>query len=211
MMSDQRYSSIPRENEVDLTALRGNQDKQEGNNHLKTSRKRVFWTSLIHIPAIAITFGVLSLTLRHVFWSPPASGTNVVLNALQFAAQVHAGLIIMSLSAIILHFVHRELKKDSGVPLTFLSASFQLYSISYIFRKDFTKLKPKYIIIFLCAFILSALSGPSSAIIMIPRLQFWSIDDLWIAQGNMDFKVYIAANESTLYPKTMVAEDTPSQ
>jgi hypothetical protein len=178
--------------------------------NLKT-RKQALIRSLIHVPSVAITFGVLSLTFRHVFWEPPSSNTNAVLNSLQFAAQLHGSLIVMSLSAMLMHLVHHGLGGKHGVPLGFISSSFQLNSLSYLFRKEFTSLNFRYITIFLCAFVLTMLSGPSSAIAMIPRLQFWSIDNLWLNKGNMDFRVYIQANETSLYPATLTAENAPLQ
>jgi len=52
-------------------------------------RKRAIWGSLIHVPSIAISLGVLSLTFMQVFWEVPSERTNAVLNSLQFAAQLH--------------------------------------------------------------------------------------------------------------------------
>jgi hypothetical protein len=47
-------------------------------NSLRTikSRKHAILKSLIHIPSVAITLGVLSLTFMHVFWEAPALETN---------------------------------------------------------------------------------------------------------------------------------------
>ncbi|RDW75517.1 hypothetical protein BP6252_06659 [Coleophoma cylindrospora] len=174
-------------------------------------RRHALVKSLLHLPSVAISLGVLSLTFRRVFWEPPSSNTNAVLNALQFAAQLHGSLIMMSLSAMLLHLVHHDLSGKRGVPLGFLSSSFQLNSISYLFGKEFTSMNFRYIVIFLSAFALAMLSGPSSAITMIPRLQFWSIDKLWLNKGHVDFHVYIAANETSLYPVTLTADDSPPQ
>src|SRR5205814_515543 len=97
-------------------------------NNLK-SRKHALVGSLIHLPLVAITVPILSLTFRHVIWEAPAANTNTVLNSLQFAAQIHGSLIVMSLSAMLLHVVHCGLNSRHGVPLGFLSSSFQLNSI----------------------------------------------------------------------------------
>src|SRR5438067_8181589 len=60
---------------------------------LKKSYLSAFLQSLIHLPPIAITIGVLSLTFRSIFWEAPGPNTGSVLNALQFAAKVHESLI----------------------------------------------------------------------------------------------------------------------
>jgi hypothetical protein len=174
--------------------------------HLK-SRKHALFKSLIHLPSMAISLGVLTLTFRNIFWGPQSNTTNTMLNSLQFAAQLHTSLIVMSLSAMLLHVVHRGLNSGRGIPLGFLSSAFQLNSVSYIFRKEFTRLKIGYILIFLVMFALAILSGPSSAITMIPRLQFWNVQNSWIEKGHMDFHVYIQAGESSLYPDTLTADN----
>jgi hypothetical protein len=40
------------------------------------SRKHAILKPLIHVPSMAITWGVLSLTFMHVFWEPPTLNTN---------------------------------------------------------------------------------------------------------------------------------------
>ncbi len=211
-------------------------------NSLRTlkSRRHAMLKSLVHLPSVAITLWVLSLTFRHVFWEAPAPEFNsknskapkpgfaetasktcfigylltfstAVLNSLQFAAHLHGSLIIMSMSAMLLHFIHRDLSSKRGVPLGFLTSGFQLNSLSYMFCKEFRVLDLRYIGIFVGAFALVMLSGPSSAIVMLPRLQFWTIDNVWIGPGTMDFRVYIQANESTLYPTTLTSDNTPPQ
>lgn len=117
----------------------------------------------------------------------------------------------MSLSAMLLHFVHRALSTKRGVPLGFLSSGFQLNSFIYIFSKEFRVLRFRYIATFLGAFILLLLTGPSSAIVMIPRLQFWPIEKLWIGPGELDIRVFIQANQSTLYPDTLTAANVAPQ
>jgi hypothetical protein len=52
-------------------------------------RKVAVWGALIHVPSVAISLGVLSLTFLKVFWEAPGERTNAVLNSLQFAAQLH--------------------------------------------------------------------------------------------------------------------------
>lgn len=175
------------------------------------SRKQALLHALIHIPPVVITFGVLSLTFRNIFWQAPSDESNSMLNGLQFAAQFHGSLIIASLSAMLLHVAHHEMAGEKGAPLGFISSSFQLNSLAYLFRREFTSLKVKYILGFLFAFSLAIFSGPSSAITMIPRLQYWSVDKMWYSKGSVDFRVFIESTESNLYPEILTAENSPSQ
>lgn len=175
------------------------------------SRRRALLKALIHIIPLAITIGVLSLTFRNVFWSLPSERTNVILNSLQFAAQFHASIIVASLSAMLLHLTHQGLSSKKGVPLGFISSSFQLASLVYVFRREFTSLRRKYILIYLVAFILAITSNPSSAIVMLPRLQFWSVDKVWLNKGSVDFRVYVEATEKVLYPEVLTNKYVPSR
>jgi hypothetical protein len=85
-------------------------------------------------------------------------------------------MVIMSLSAMLIHLIHRSLSSEHGVLLGFLTSGLQLNSLSYMLSTEFRFLNLRYIAIFLGAFGLVIFSRPSSAITMIPRLQFWTIE-----------------------------------
>ena len=179
---------------------------------LPKGNSRTLLRCFIHLPSIVTTLGVLSLTFRHWFWAPPSSSTNTILNALQFAAQLHSSLIIMSLSAMIMRFVHYLLCTKDGIPIGFLSSPFQLNSISYVFTKEFSNLFRNdrkrsllYVSVFIFTFTLAMLAGPSSAITMIPRLQFWPLQIPLTYENNLILRVYIQARESDLFPENLTA------
>ena len=179
---------------------------------LPKGNSRTLLRCFIHVPSIVITLGILSLTFQGFFWAPPSSSTNTILNALQFGAQLHSSLIIMSLSAMIMRFVHHQLSTKDGVPLGFLSSPFQLNSISYVFTSEFSNLFSKdrkrnllYVSVFIFAFTLAMLAGPSSAITMIPRLDFWPLKIPLTYENNLILRVYIQAGESHLFPETLTA------
>jgi hypothetical protein len=100
-------------------------------------RKDAFLRSLIHIPAIVITLGALSLSFRAVFWQAPTSYTNTVLNILQFVAKAHEAFIILSLTAIVFHRLRYEIICQDGIPFGLLSFGLQYSSATILTRKDF--------------------------------------------------------------------------
>ena len=171
------------------------------------SRKHALFKALIHIPSIVITCGVLSLTFRNLFWKVPSDDINVILNSLQFAAQFHGSFIVASLSAMLLHLVHHKLIGNRGVPLGFVGSVFQLSQISFLWQKEFYSLRWKYILLFLPTSILVILTGPASAITMLPRLQFWDVPDLWLNKGSLEFRVYMKGTEQDLFPGTLTASN----
>jgi len=175
------------------------------------SRKHAFLKSLIHIPALVITGCVLSLTFGNVFWKRPSEDLNVILNSLQFAAQFHASFIVASLSAMLLHYVHHQLVSKRGVPLGFLGSVFQLSMIGYLFQREFYSLKLRYILLFVPASLLVMLIGPASAITMLPRLQFWNVDEIWLGSSSVNLRMYMQGNEIDLFPETLTASNISSK
>jgi hypothetical protein len=172
---------------------------------------RVLGRALVHLAPITITTGVLSLTFLQRFWTTPSSETNTVLNVLQFAAQLHGSLIIMSLSAIILDLVRHKLKRKQGISHGLLSSSFQLNSLTYLFGTEFwSGWKQKgdgdlaFLATFLFVFVLALGCQPSSAIAMIPRLQFWPVHDI-SPRDDIQYHAYVSANDRTLYPNFLTA------
>jgi hypothetical protein len=163
-------------------------------------RKQALKNSLYHLPAVFLTFGILSLSFARLFWESPKKNTNTILGSLQFVAQIHTGLVIMSVSSMLLQYVHMQVNGAHGVPLGFLSSNFQLTSIRYPFSAEFRGLGPRYILLFLAAFLLVVLSGPSSALIMLPRLQYWSIPQMMELRNDFESRVYIRGNERQIYP-----------
>ncbi|KAF4629375.1 hypothetical protein G7Y89_g8771 [Cudoniella acicularis] len=93
------------------------------------SRKDAFLRSLLHVPAISMTLGTLSLNFRGVFWQAPTSYTNTVLNILQFVAKIQESLMLFSLTAIVLHRIRWEVMTRNGVPFGLLSSGLQYSSI----------------------------------------------------------------------------------
>ncbi|KAH7319464.1 hypothetical protein BKA65DRAFT_102540 [Rhexocercosporidium sp. MPI-PUGE-AT-0058] len=177
----------------------------------QTSRWSILARSLILVPPIAISLAILALNFRSVFWALPTDRTNTILGALQFAAQVHASLLVASISMMVLNMIQHGLASKKGVPLGMISANFYVDSPTWLFRTEFTSLSLKYTLVFPLIVLLAVSSAPSSAIVMIPRLQYWTMSNVWVGKGNMDFNVYIQRSQDNLYPETLSAEFSPPQ
>ncbi|KAK5654240.1 hypothetical protein OQA88_7415 [Cercophora sp. LCS_1] len=132
-----------------------------------------------HLPALMASFFLLAVNVTEWVWPPPGPSKEV-LSALQFAAKLHESLMMFSLAHILLHRVRYLLKSNKGVPLTLLTAPFQLNSPHYIVSKDFWRVAfggvgvATVSLLSVCLFFAIAL-GPFSAIIIIPRNQQWSV------------------------------------
>ncbi|KAI1065121.1 hypothetical protein LB507_000751 [Fusarium sp. FIESC RH6] len=144
--------------------------------------------ALYHLPATSITLALVCLYSVHIRWGYL---DNEQLNLLQFAAKGHETLILVSLTNILMHRIrYGLLLDDGGVPLGFLSASFNIGSpIQYFFSWELwapllrprTKAKHTTIgshmmrLAIIVDIILSVSIAPLSAIAIIPRTGLWQI------------------------------------
>jgi hypothetical protein len=137
---------------------------------------------------------------------------------MQFAAKVHESLTVVSLFHVVIHYLRRDLLGSRGVPLGLLSSGFQLTSVAYMFSAKFwggvcskgqrAVRRAPLVLIILVAFTLANLAGPSSAVAMIPRLDWWSVGEL--RTGNrLIFSAYIQARNDTLFPETVTKDAVP--
>ncbi|KAH9215156.1 hypothetical protein DL95DRAFT_408749 [Leptodontidium sp. 2 PMI_412] len=157
----------------------------------QTSRWSILARSLILIPPITISIPILTLNFRSIFWGLSTTKTNTILSALQFAAQIHASLLVASISIMVLNMIQHGLASKKGIPLGVLSTNFYVDSPTWLFRTESTSLGLKYTLVFPLIVALAVLSAPSSAIAMLPRLQFCGVEDVWLGKDNIDFKVYL--------------------
>lgn len=155
---------------------------------LKKAIEKDRWKALAscgkHFLPVGITIYLLILNFAQVFWETPGiRGQNARLNALQLAAKIHELLVISSLSLIVLHFIQSELFRGGGIPMGGIFSAFQITDISSLWKPGFwaaatTKEKNTRSILLVLLVVLSitigALSGPSSAILMQPCLDWWT-------------------------------------
>ena len=129
---------------------------------------------LVHLVPLGGAVTLLVLNWTRYFVGPGFSATT----ALQFAAKFHELLMQASIVEVILCIIQNAVV-DGYVPLGVLSASLQAYQISYLWSLDFvsaisSKLfyrwrKIGFVLMIPPLVVLTALVGPSSAVLMIPR------------------------------------------
>lgn len=137
-------------------------------------------------------------------------------------------MMIASLVTILLHHIrYRLLSPDNwGLPLGLITSPFRLLDITYLCSREFrATLRNRgslrtseviTIVLHLFLFILAAVLGPASAISMLPRLgewelaksitgaPFYSIHDQYLV-----YQVYMGADLSDIFPKTITASFNP--
>jgi hypothetical protein len=183
------------------------------------------WTKLApHVVAVCVTTAVVQLSFRNAYWmdlKPPdkqiAPGLTQggALNFLQLAAKLHELLILASISSIVLHVVQAHLTGRSGLPLGMIANAFELASGEFLRRKSFWsswwsvdqttgKRFPymRFSLLSLFSTVLVTLSGPSSAIAVIPTLNYFDLSQPF----DQTVLPYYVFNESTeLWPDQLTA------
>ncbi|KAI1622147.1 hypothetical protein EDD37DRAFT_507979 [Exophiala viscosa] len=169
----------------------------------------VEWLS--HLASIAYTVAVLTLCGLQVYFADitkPAINTD--LNAFQFVAALHAIIVGTSLTAMAVWHLRYELCASEGLPIGFLDYPFQLSSISALFKPrfwhatfDISNNARRYMFAagILVAMVLQALSGPSSAILIVPQLDWWTVDDTF---SGLNGFTYINASHEAIWPTRIV-------
>jgi hypothetical protein len=183
------------------------------------------WTKLApHILAIAVTSAVVQLSFRDAYWMDleppdkeivPSLTQGSALNFLQLAAKLHELLILASLSSIVLHAVQAHLTGNTGLPLGMISNAFELGSGEFLRRKSFWsswwssdqvsgRRFPfmRFWLLSLLSTLLVTLSGPSSAIAVIPTLNYFGLSQPF----DETVLPYYVFNQSTeLWPQQLTA------
>ncbi|EXL39963.1 hypothetical protein FOCG_17465 [Fusarium oxysporum f. sp. radicis-lycopersici 26381] len=150
------------------------------------NRSSALWHFILfHLPAMLVTSTLLTLHVINLHW-PPSHPNVEEMAALQFAAKAQESLILMSLTDILLHRIRYGLLGRNGVPLGFLLSPFNVsFSLRYLVSQEFwaPAVNPTgkrlfnaitAAMIFLFS-LLGLAAGPSAAIAMIPRYDWWQV------------------------------------
>ena len=110
----------------------------------------------------------------------------------QLLAKIHEILIQASLATVILAYLRHELAFGNGLPLGALVSGLQISQFAYLWSMEFWGTirsatltawrKVKLLIVIITCFTVAILAGPSSAVLLIPRLDYWPAGstDIWI-------------------------------
>ena len=155
---------------------------------VRRSRTTALLRALIH--AIPVSVALWEIELN---WNTYFVGNAIYNQAYyQFGAKVHEIAIEASLSAIIFSYVRYKLMLGDGIPFGALFAGLQVSQASYLWSLELwgticsnpilSKSKLRLMIIVAVSVFLAAVAGPSSAVLLIPKLDYWPAGstNIWI-------------------------------
>ena len=110
----------------------------------------------------------------------------------QIIAKIHELAIQASLATILYSYIRYEMTVGNGIPFGALFSGLQISQISYIWSMEFwgsvrtahlpLRRKIGLLALIIISIVLASLSGPSSAVLLVPRLDYWQVGstDIWI-------------------------------
>ncbi|KAH7310308.1 hypothetical protein BKA65DRAFT_165449 [Rhexocercosporidium sp. MPI-PUGE-AT-0058] len=185
----------------------------------KSPRAKALAACSIHVPSLITTTTLIYFNFSSTWFSSVGtSDQNAQFNALQFAAKVHEIIIIASLSAVAVSFVQRELCRRQGLAFGGVLAAFQITNVLSLFRPSLwrtslatgrTSYRIQFGLFITILTILSAIVGPSSAILMLPSVGSWDLGvPLTWNQGTIKHaSIFLYGNESTIWPSTITTSN----
>ena len=167
---------------------------------VRRSRTTALLRALIHVFPVGVALWEIVLN-----WNTYFVGDDVYNFAYyQFGAKVHEIAIEASLSAVIFSYVRYELMLGDGIPFGALFSGLQISQASYLWSLEFwgtissrtisSKSKLCLLSVVSASIFLAAVSGPSSAILLVPRLDYWPAGSTHI---------WININSESLWPSRL--------
>ncbi|KAI4614089.1 hypothetical protein J4E80_006779 [Alternaria sp. BMP 0032] len=189
LLIDQRSSVSTKESDVHERDL-GPTNPIEG---AKIALKRDFpWLEFMYHTAVLAIVGILLwIHIIGLFWRDfkikNQKRQNMELQAFQVASKAHELLMLASLSMIVFHYMRRLLVGRNGIPFGLVNALHVTGSPSMLFKWSFWAGWRRHLpfggLLFLtCIFSLTL--GPSSAITVIPSLEWYEMKNAFPADGS---------------------------
>lgn len=162
--------------------------------------------SLIHIIPISVALCEIILN-----WNTYYVGVSIYNQAVyQIVAKTHELAIQASLATILYSYIRYEMTVGNGIPFGALFSGLQISQISYMWSMEFwgsvrtahlpLRRKAGLLAIIILSIVLASLSGPSSAVLLVPRLDFWQA-------GSTD--IWINATSEDVYPTLLNGSQVP--
>lgn len=169
---------------------------------------------LLHAIPLAITLMILSLNIRGIYWQDLGSpNQKQILQALQYAAKAYEIMTTASSSVIVAHYIRHDLTSSGGIPLGLLIGGYSLNQPLYFCKKQYlgpiterrhpnllTRLHPLSLLTLVGGFLTLVVVGPSSAVTIIPRLDWWDVRQVDAFGNQYRDRVYFNRTEEELWP-----------
>ena len=155
---------------------------------IRKSRTTALIRALIHVVPVSVALWEVIMN-----WNTYYLGSSIHnLAYYQFGAKIHKMTAQASLAAIIFSYVRYKMALGQGLPFGALFSGLHISQVSYLWSLEFwgsisskhlaTRRRIGMSLIITTAIVLAATVGPSSAILLIPRLGYWpaGATNIWL-------------------------------
>ena len=144
--------------------------------------------ALIHVVPLSVALCEIILNWN-TFYVGSASYNQATY---QLMAKIHEIMIQASISAVVFSCIRSEMALGSGIPFGLLFSGLQITQISYLWSMEFwgalrsgrwgTSRRWLLVLLIPLSIVLATTCGPASAVLLIPRLQYWpgGNTDIWL-------------------------------
>ena len=158
------------------------------------SRMTALTRASIHIVPVSVALWEIAINCNTYYLGPTVRN----LAYYQFGAKVHEITAQASLAAVIFSYIRYEISLGNGLPFGALFSALQISQASYLWSMEFwgsilskhlsTRRRIGMILVMTTAIVLAATVGPSSAILLIPRLDYWpaGTTHIWMNATSQD-------------------------
>ena len=155
---------------------------------IRKSRTQALMRALIHIVPVGVALSEITIN-----WNTYYLGATIRNQAYyQFGAKIHEMTAQASLTAIVFSYIRYEMSCGQGLPFGAMFSGLQISQASYLWSMEFwgsiysthlpIRRRTTLTLVVTSAIVLAAAVGPSSAILLIPRLEYWpaGATDIWL-------------------------------
>ena len=155
---------------------------------IRKNRTTALLRALIHIGPISVAMWEI-ITNWNTYYLGPVIRNQAYY---QFGAKVHEMTAQASLAAVVFSYIRYEMSLGQGLPFGALFSGLQISQASYLWSMEFwgsvcsshlpIKRRVGMVLMVTVAIVLAATVGPSSAILLVPRLDYWpaGATNIWL-------------------------------
>lgn len=161
---------------------------------IRKSRTTALMRAFIHLIPVGVAMWEIIIN-----WNTYYLGATVQNQAYyQFGAKVHEMTAQASLAAIMFSYIRYEMSLGQGLPFGALFSGLQISQASYLWSMEFwgsicskhlpARRRTGLVLMMAMTIVLAATVGPSSAILLIPRLEYWpaGATNIWLNMTSQD-------------------------
>ena len=155
---------------------------------IRKSRTQALMRAFIHIVPVCVALWEITIN-----WNTYYLGATIRNQGYyQFGVKMHEMTAQASLAAIVFTYIRYEMSSGQGLPFGAMFSGLQISQASYLWSMEFwgsiyskhlsIRRRITLILVVTSAIVLAAVVGPSSAILLIPRLEYWlaGATDIWL-------------------------------